>query len=271
MGGLFSKTGDRSELSTNYANGKIVSFEKDDKVITAQINKFTCFIPSPGVCDLYKSSLSVIDDDGKLYKVNLVEATLIDKKITKNEAEKYSPKKKVFFYTYKNFAGEERVDTKEGTILSSNIIPSHDENFINDRSTLSIIGTNGAGLDIIPFTQPGLKLVEVKQINMKVKDAVEKYKIGKKVSYNYNGIAKDGKIISHVIKEGATYISEDDKVIIEVQDSGYKLTMEVLFTEPTLKLVEESGSGKQKYTLEEDSKYRVKYMKYKAKYLAQKN
>jgi hypothetical protein len=30
-------------------------------------------------------------------------------------------------------------------------------------------------------------------------------------------------------------------------------------------------SKKQKYTLEEDSKYRVKYMKYKAKYLAKKN
>jgi hypothetical protein len=30
-------------------------------------------------------------------------------------------------------------------------------------------------------------------------------------------------------------------------------------------------SKKQKYTLEEDNKYRVKYMKYKAKYLAKKN
>jgi len=32
-----------------------------------------------------------------------------------------------------------------------------------------------------------------------------------------------------------------------------------------------ANSKQKKYTLEEDSKYRVKYMKYKAKYLAQKN
>jgi hypothetical protein len=36
-------------------------------------------------------------------------------------------------------------------------------------------------------------------------------------------------------------------------------------------LVQKDLSGSQKYTLEEDSKYRVKYMKYKAKYLAKKN
>ena len=159
MGLLFSKTETKNkvELETNYANGKFISFSKDGNEIIAQINKFTCNVPSDGVCDLHKSFLSVIDDYGNLHKVYLNEAKIIDKKITYKNASNYLPQKKVSFYTYSNIEEGEVVTKEEGIIISRQINTT-DKIFINDDSRLTI-NLNGNSMSI-PFTQPGLKLVE---------------------------------------------------------------------------------------------------------------
>jgi hypothetical protein len=102
---------------------------------------------------------------------------------------------------------------------------------------------------------------------MTVEEAKEKYKSGTKVSFLHKGNIVTGTIRGFGITVDADRISQEDFVIIDVP--GVKYSVNVSFTDPNLKLAE-SVSGKQKYTLEDDNKYRIKYMKYKAKYLAQK-
>jgi hypothetical protein len=112
------------------------------------------------------------------------------------------------------------------------------------------------------INEPTLKIE-----NMTVEEAKEKYKSGTKVSFLHKGNIVTGTIRGFGITVDADRISQEDFVIIDVP--GVKYSVNVSFTDPNLKLAE-SVSGKQKYTLEDDNKYRIKYMKYKAKYLAQK-
>jgi hypothetical protein len=104
--------------------------------------------------------------------------------------------------------------------------------------------------------------------NMTVEEAKQKYKSGSNVSLIYNNAGTTGTIIGHSITVGSKFISKDD--IIHVKVPGTDGSLSISFTDPSLKLVEESSSGNQKYTLEDKNKYRVKYAKYKAKYLLQK-
>lgn len=107
--------------------------------------------------------------------------------------------------------------------------------------------------------------------NMTVEEAIEKYKTGTKVSFLHKGNIVTGITNGFAIGVGTEHISKDDTVSIYVPKGEYSDSFHanISFTDPNLKLVD-SDSGKQKYTLEDDNKYRIKYMKYKAKYLAQK-
>ena len=212
------------------------------------------------MCDLDKSFLMVIDDDGNLYKVFLTKVQQIKKEITLSDALKYSSGKKVSFYTFRegNSIQNEEVVRNIGNITSSNIIKSSSPQIINDKSNLKVNLDSGFEISI-PFNQPGLQLVEEILTDTTVEKAKTQYPIGSKVSFMRNSQLTTGTITG--------FNSENYKVSIVVTKDNYSMTIDVPFTDPNLKLVE-SDSGKQKYTLEND-KYRVKYAKYKAKYLLQ--
>ena len=267
MGAIFSKTEKQNILETDYVNGQYVSFKKNDKNITAQINSFTCHISSDRMCDLNQSFLQVIDEDGNLHIVSLTEVQKANKDITTVDASKYSPGKDVLFYTFKEKSTleNEKVVTNKGKIVSKEIIRSSNKDVINDKSSLTVKLDNGFEKSI-PFNQPGLQLIEVSLTDTTVDKAKEQYPIGSTVTFQLDGVLTTGTITGYDIPP--QYISENDKVLISIKQNGTNVTKEVLFKD--LKLVPETYSGKQKYTLEND-KYRVKYAKYKAKYLAQKN
>ena len=106
--------------------------------------------------------------------------------------------------------------------------------------------------------------------NVTVNEAIEKYTTSKKVEFIYKKKStKIGIIMGYSVIADNKFISKDDKLMVRVPGTDGSLS--ISFTDPSLKLVEESRSGNQKYTLEDKNKYRVKYAKYKAKYLLQKN
>ena len=188
MGALFTKTEYLSKFNIlDYLTGKFVSFIRDGKTITAQINQVTCHKYDATRCDLGQSCLSVIDTSGTLHKVTLTDETLkkVDIIITKQDALKYN----IGSMVHNIISDVDTVVVKKGAIISKIINPNNynTDNISNDSILQVKLDDNTTVL--IPFSQPGLKLVV---------------------------------------------------------------------------------AGSQKYTLEEDSKYRVKYAKYKAKYLLQK-
>jgi hypothetical protein len=134
-----------------------------------------------------------------------------------------------------------------------------------NRSTISIIDDKNTTYTV-PLNTPTLKIK-----NMTIDEARKMYIKGRKVHFMHQNEPKTGIITGIGLTTVNEYISDKDSIHVILD--GSKDIVRIPLTDPTLQLVEVPipVSGKQKYTLEEDSKYRVKYMKYKAKYLAQKN
>jgi hypothetical protein len=133
------------------------------------------------------------------------------------------------------------------------------------QSFLTVIDDNSVNYKV-SLTEPTLKIEK-----MTIEEARKMYNRGSKVNFIHQNEPKTGIITGIGLNTVNEYISDTDSIHVILD--GSKDIVRIPLTDPTLQLVEVPipVSGKQKYTLEEDSKYRVKYMKYKAKYLAQKN
>jgi len=229
-----------------------VSFTKNGVKVTGIVKSVTCEVTEyEGLCDLNKSTIVVKDNKGNFYTIGLLDSTLTLENMTVAEAkEKYKFGRRVSF-TYNN-------EILTGIINGHSIRTGAER--ISKVDEVYIDVPNRTSSYRISFTDPTLKLapISISEIN--------KYSIGNKVSFNYFSGIKTA------IIEGIKIYNKDENNIDETSsrltvklDDGTQL--EIPFTTNGLKLVDKSDSSNQKYTLEEDSKYRVKYMKYKAKYL----
>jgi hypothetical protein len=244
-----------------------VSFTKNGSKVSGIVKGVTCnfYIDERGttyggLCDLQKSTISVLDNQGIIHIIGLMESTLQIENMTVDEAiEKYKLGRRVsFIHKYKPTIGIiNGYGIKVGAVR------------ISKDDTVSIYLPKGldreSSYDNISFTDPNLKLAPIS-----ISEA-DKYSVGKKVSFYWGDEIKTGTIKDvKIIKENEVNIDETlSSLTVKIDDTDKE--EEIRFTIGELKLVEESGSGNKKYTLEEDSKYRVKYTKYKAKYLLQKN
>jgi hypothetical protein len=262
MGALITRTQSKSEIDVNYQKNDIVSFTKEGKEIKGRISKVTCTLYTPNMCNLGESYLTVIDDSSRQHKVSLTEPTLRIENMTMEEANIYEIGDTV------SFSMDERIKT--GKIISFVKVVIPNTNNISIRESYLTIALNNPETQInIPFTQTGLKILSGKDLNVV-------FEVGDHVILKI-----DDKYVVVEITGTTIYRNQVGNVDGNTSSIGYKYKngiIERINWGSVIKKVDKSTplsfqdiSKKKKYTLEEDSKYRVKYMKYKAKYLAQKN
>ena len=169
--------------------------------------------------------------------------------------------------------------------------------YVYDGTTIKSINNHSGVSDVIYTNTLGLHSVNKKKVALiPIKLAIDikgiRYNTGDTVSYKFNGqliVAK----ISDIIKNYINGIRDNGidlaKSFIYVDDGGEKVnnrsyTDTLKFDESTLEkvdngtplvqkkddtqLVQNKDTGNQKYTLEDENEYRLKYVKYKAKYKA---
>lgn len=99
------------------------------------------------------------------------------------------------------------------------------------------------------------------------------YKKDDKVSFELEGKTVTGKVV-HVFNYIKDYEIQPDKSELTISNDVVKpyFLERIYLNNNTLKKIsQDSSNGKKKYTLEDESIFRVKYAKYKVKYLLQKN
>jgi hypothetical protein len=99
------------------------------------------------------------------------------------------------------------------------------------------------------------------------------YKEGDKVSFELKGKLVTGEVF-HVFYEIKDYEIQPDKSELTISNNvvpPFFIEKIFLNNDTLIKISPDSSNGKKKYTLEDESIFRVKYAKYKVKYLIQKN
>jgi hypothetical protein len=229
-----------------------VSFVKDNeriygKVIGIECSKMKVSKSNPHDCNLNLSQILIEDLQTKnTHIVSPNDPTLQIENMTIEEAkEKYKIGIRVYFtqdsIKEKNFGiiDSYGINTTSDRISNTDYVQIHVQK-----------GTNNNYWVNIPFTDPSLKLYPVPY------NEANLYSIGSRVSLIWQGKVKTGIIVNNkVVKLDNENIDEIESFIeVKFDDNT---TQKIKFTENEL-------------TLLEDINYRVKYMKYKAKYLLQK-
>lgn len=156
---------------------------------------------------------------------------------------------------------------------------------VNDGTTKKQINSYFDVSDIIYIDNVGLSIVDKGTELVSIKPTITikgiKYSAGDTVSY-YSGEQKVVAKISDIIKNYIQGIVDNgidpDKTYIFVDDGGnkiYNFTDKIIFNNSTLQkenpdtplVQKQDKSGKNKYILKNENNYRIKYAKYKSKYL----
>jgi hypothetical protein len=214
-------------------------------------------------CNLTLSEIKIQDSSGIQYSVNPNEPTLRIENMTIEEANIYERDDTVSFRMNGKIKTGKIIDITKITMPGTN-------NISINESYLSIALNNSEEEIQIPFTQIGLSILSGKDSNVEFKEGDhvilkinDKHVVVEIVGIvgekNPDGsVNKNQTVINYKFSDGNIDRANWGSVIKKVnKDTPLTAYQDI--------------SQKKKYTLEEDSKYRVKYMKYKAKYLAQKN
>ena len=161
---------------------------------------------------------------------------------------------------------------------------------VNDGITKKQINSHFDVSGIIYIDNVELSIVEKSTALVPIKPTIIidgiKYSTGDTVSYESGGqkiVAKISDIIKNYIKGIVENGIDPNQTYIYVDDGGYKIynfTDKIIFNKivsnesklkkenPDTPLVQKQGdSGNNKYTLKNENNYRIKYAKYKSKYL----
>jgi hypothetical protein len=154
-----------------------------------------------------------------------------------------------------------------GKVIDINVIKI--EGIIqNDKSFLTIEDGDKKLYKIIynfkGLTKRSSDTILTKEIN-------EPYKKGDKVSFIFEGKEIDGEVynVKYVVID---YEIQDDKSELTIMNKSIDpFFWRIKLNDSTLKKILDPVSGKKKYILKDDSLYHIKYVKYKTKYLLEKN
>ena len=160
-------------------------------------------------------------------------------------------------------------DCRPGKYLIGDIV-EYTDNYKN-KYILKILRIDSIKKKVILGDETGNELDSIPYVNLKEKlNPNAKLKIPDEYRRNSTvKFVKDGKELIGTVRGFTKWESNGQKnIVLTVKlEDGTETT--IPSTQQELKVIE-SDSGNKKYTLEDNNKYRVKYMKYKAKYLAQK-
>jgi hypothetical protein len=248
MGGSVSKTG-----KIDYNKNDIVSFFLNGREILGFVSRVHCATEG-NQCNLSLSKIYVKNESFE-YPVDVTDPSLkIIKNLTKAEYDRYKIGVVVSFT-------QDGID-KEGTIIGIQPSENQDRTLDFEYSRITVELKDGNTTEIRFYT-PNLKIIAFTQAY------TDKFTKGQHVSFKVDETTYYGKIINKFadLNQDGTINLVRSGLVVEYKEGSQ---MTVQFDNPGLQIMP-NNTGKKKYTLEDENKYRVKYAKYKAKYLAQKN